>query len=198
MKNEVFRNQTRLEFIAKCIQAATPPIPTELQFLSEMLEKIANGEKETRALEISARDQVWFERVSQQVIECSNLHPSNVSFLIESLTRIAGGAGADSVLGVKITNGCRRSRASRLKIARRQLIVSWITTAKMPEEEGGLGLKLDDALYEAEELFKIQYDVISHEYNNNREMRDTDFEWFHLPKYIKSRSEAQFPVCLSE
>jgi len=198
MKNEVFRNQTRLEFIAKCIQAAAPPIPTELQFLSEMLEKIGNGEKETRALEISARDQVWFERVSQQLIECSNLHPSHVSFLIGSLKRISNGEDADYVLGVKIANGSRRSRAARHTIGKRQLAVSWIRTAKMPIVDGGLGLKLEDAVYEAKKLFKMKYETIRHEYCNNSEMREIDFEWFHLPKYIKSYTEAQFPALLSE
>ena len=68
----------------------------------------------------------------------------------------------------------------------------------MPEEEGGLGLKLEDAFYAAKKLFKMKYEIIRHEYNNNREMREVDFEWFHLPKYIKSRSEAQFPARLSE
>ena len=100
MKNDVFRNQTRLEFIAKCIQAAAPPLTTEIHFLSEVLEKIANGEKETKSLEQKARNQVWFERVSQQLIECSNLHPSHVSFLIGSLKRISNGEDADYVLGV--------------------------------------------------------------------------------------------------
>ena len=41
MKNDVFRNQTRLEFIAKCIQAEALPIPTEIHFLSEVLERFS-------------------------------------------------------------------------------------------------------------------------------------------------------------
>ena len=121
-----------------------------------------------------------------------------MSFLTESLAKIAGGERADSVLGVKIKNGVRRSRNSRLKIARRQMIVSWVTTATISEEEGGLGLKLDDAFYEASEHFNYTYETIRHEYNNNSEMREIDFEWFHLPKHIKSRSEAQLPDCPSE
>jgi len=121
-----------------------------------------------------------------------------VRFLTESLTRIAGGEGADTVLDVKIEDGSRRSRASRLTIANRQLVVSWVTTAKMPIVDGGLGLKLDDAFYKAEKLFKMKYETIRHEYNNNKEMREIYFEWFHLPKQIKSRTEAQFPDCLPE
>jgi hypothetical protein len=198
MKNEVFRNQTRLEFIAKCFQGSDCPLPPELQYLTELLEKIANGEKETKFLEIKAKDTVWRERVYQQVAECPNIHPSHVSFLIESLTKIAGGEDADSVLGVKIKNGGRRSRASRLTIAQRQLLVAWVTTATMSKEEGGLGFNLDDAFYEAVEHFNFTYETIRHEYNNNREMREIDFEWFHLPKQIKSRPEAQFPDCLPE
>jgi hypothetical protein len=198
MKNEVFRNQTRLEFMAKCLRGSASPLPPELQYLIEVLEKIANGEKETKLLEIKARDKVWCDRVSHQISECSNLHPSHVRFLIESLTRIAAGEGADFVLGVKIKNGGRRSLASRLTIAQRQLIVAWVTTASMSKEEGGLGLKLDDAFYEAAELFNFTYETIRHEYNNNREMRQVDFELFRLPKQIKSHSQAQFPDCPSE
>ena len=185
MKNEVFRNQTRLEFIAKCLQKAASPLPPELQYLTEVLEKIANGEKETQALEIKTRDSVWIESVIQQLIEISNLHPSHVSFLTESLAKIAGGERADSVLGVEIKNGVQRSRNSRLKIAQRQMIVSWVATAIMSREEGGLGLKLDDAFYEASEHFNYTYETIRHEYNNNKEMREIYFEWFRLPKQIK-------------
>lgn len=89
--------------------------------------------------------------------EISNILKNNQSlpeedkqFLIIALTQIADGMDANQALNVKARRGERKSKIAQDKKYTSEILkrcaLSWIATAKTSEEDGGLGLTLEDAI----------------------------------------------------
>jgi len=66
-------------------------------------------------------------------------------FLIGAFTDIADGKDAASALGVKAKRGERKSKKSSQRRLDRKLALAWIAAARLPENDGGLGLTLERA-----------------------------------------------------
>ena len=67
------------------------------------------------------------------------------TFLIAALSDIANGADANKALGVKAKRGERKSKESRNRQVTKKYAMAWIAAARLPEEDGGLGLTLEEA-----------------------------------------------------
>lgn len=67
-------------------------------------------------------------------------------YLGKALVAIAGGAEPKQSLGIKPQKGEKVGIDAKQAENRRRLAISWIKTAILPAEEGGLGLTLSEAI----------------------------------------------------
>lgn len=81
----------------------------------------------------------------------AGLTPSDSEFLVESLKRIAQGADANEVLGVKAKRGERKTAREIAKKDKARSAIAWIASVIRSEKEGGLGISFDDAIARAAE-----------------------------------------------
>jgi len=75
----------------------------------------------------------------------SVVNSEDSKFLSTALSEIADGCDANKALGVKAKRGERKSKQSQIRKATRKHAMAWIAAARLPEEEGGLDLSLEDA-----------------------------------------------------
>jgi hypothetical protein len=66
-------------------------------------------------------------------------------FLSKALNEIADGSDANKAFDVLARRGERKSEDARLRRKRQTFAMAWIAAARLPEEEGGLGLTLESA-----------------------------------------------------
>ena len=92
-----------------------------------------------------AEGQKRLRRIAQTIESEETLDETDRRFLIVALTDIADGKDAASALDVKAKRGERKSKQSSQRRLDRKLALAWIAAARLPENEGGLGLTLDDA-----------------------------------------------------
>ena len=66
-------------------------------------------------------------------------------FIASALAHIADGEDAEAALGVKAKRGEKKGKNARKRKTISEMALAWIAAAKLPEEEGGLGLTLEEA-----------------------------------------------------
>jgi hypothetical protein len=79
------------------------------------------------------------------------LEATDKKFLADALWAIGRGEDANEVFEVKAARGERKTKANASRADNAKLALSWIAAAIAPEEEGGLGLSLDEAFEKAAE-----------------------------------------------
>lgn len=116
-------------------------------------------------------------------IESGRLQTQDQQFLVGALRKIAQGEDPLNALDIRAGRGERRSKISRdsQKKTRitRQLIMGWIAAAKASEEQGGLGLTLEQTI----ELFEqtglsnmgLCSDTVRTYWNNSPSLRQLEF-----------------------
>lgn len=116
-------------------------------------------------------------------LESGCLQIEEQQFLVEALRSIADGEDPNKALDVKAGRGEKRSKISRDNLKRRknnrQLILGWIAAARAPEELGGLGLTLEEAieLFENSGLSKLGFspETVRTYWNNSPNQRKLEF-----------------------
>ncbi|WP_035515007.1 hypothetical protein [Pseudohaliea rubra] len=85
-------------------------------------------------------------------------------FLADALEKIADGESAEEVLDVKARRGERKSaaiqKANKKSSLRRQHALAWMQAAKTPEDEGGLGMALEEAAHEVSKYFPFSAETL--------------------------------------
>lgn len=83
--------------------------------------------------------------IAQNLEDNIQLSEVDKHFLIDALKQIASGENAQLALDVKAKPGERNGHADQIRKFNDQFIFSWIHTATMLEEDGGLGLTIKEA-----------------------------------------------------
>lgn len=119
-------------------------------------------------------------------LEAGRLKDADKQALVEALRKIADGEDPSQVLDVKAGRGERRSKASidsqRKKALLRQYAMAWIAAATASEEDGGLGLTLDEAIELLGKVrsnpFGVSPDTLRKYWNNSPDLRKLEFILF--------------------
>ena len=131
-------------------------------------------------------NQTLLESLARDLVSEKGPSREDLIFLSQALTRIARGEDPAAVFGIKAAKGKRTSYAERLKIAKLQTALGWITTATAPndpnDQYSGLGLTLEVACADAAELFPgHSEETLRNEWNNRPSMRRQSFGMFQSP-----------------
>ena len=92
-----------------------------------------------------ANAQIRLRRLATLIGSESAIDIKDRTFLIAALSDIANGADANKALGVKAKRGERKSKESRNRQVTKKYAMAWIAAARLPKEDGGLGLTLEEA-----------------------------------------------------
>ena len=96
---------------------------------------------------MSIRDrQARLRNLAEQIAIGAPIDEEEKEFLSTALLAIANGEDAEIALDVKAKRGERKSKAMSDSELHRRLALAWIATAKLPENQGGLGLTVKDAV----------------------------------------------------
>ncbi len=119
-------------------------------------------------------------KIGNLVASGSALSKEDRTFLSAALRDIADGEDAAEALDVKAKRGERKSKKSRERKKTMQFALGWIAAARLPEEEGGLGLTLEDACAKLGEnglkAFGLTEETIRSYWNKNPENRSVEFK----------------------
>ncbi len=119
-------------------------------------------------------------KIGNLVASRSALSTEDRTFLSAALRDIADGEDAAEALDVKAKRGERKSKKSRERKKTMQFALGWIAAARLPEEEGGLGLTLEDACAKLGEnglkAFGLTEETIRSYWNKNTENRSVEFK----------------------
>jgi hypothetical protein len=115
-------------------------------------------------------------RIAKALESGTTLSPIDRNFLSVALSAVADGADANKALGIKAKRGERKSKKSRGRRVTKKHAMAWIAAARLPEEEGGLGLTLEQAcaLVSNEGLnghFYLTEDTLRSYWNKQPELR---------------------------
>lgn len=95
---------------------------------------------------MSIRDrQGRLRNLAVQIAIDAPLDEEDKEFLCTALIAIANGEDAEIALDVKAKRGERKSKAMSDSELHREVALAWISTAILPESEGGLGISIKDA-----------------------------------------------------
>jgi hypothetical protein len=119
-------------------------------------------------------------------LQAGKLKDADKQALVEALRKIADGENPSQALDVQASRGERRSKASidskRNKALLRQHAMAWIAAATASEEDGGLGLTLDQAIDLLGRLrsnpFGVSPDTLRKYWNNSPDLRKLEFIMF--------------------
>jgi len=90
--------------------------------------------------------QARLQKIAQQIDAETLLSPEDRDFLVRALVDISNGVDAETALKVKAKRGERKgSHARDMKIVM-QYVHGFIAVAIAPQQEGGMGLTLKDAV----------------------------------------------------
>lgn len=129
---------------------------------------------------MSIRDaQNRLSRIARAIGAGKGLRPTDRTFLTDALNLIAAGEDANSALNVRAGKGERKGLAARKKDFNRRLAMGWIAAARLPLEEGGLGLTLEQAVGMIGENnrknFGLTEETLRTYWNKNPELRQVEF-----------------------
>ena len=116
-------------------------------------------------------------KIGKLLAESKPLSGADSEFLGGALLTIGDGGDPAEALGINVKRGGTPLKKQRELYNRDQLALSWIAAAIASEEEGGLGLTLDDAIElldksNAVEVFGITADTIRKYWNNRPNQRN--------------------------
>jgi hypothetical protein len=93
------------------------------------------------------------------------LNHADAIFLSDALYKIVEGDDPKQTLNIKPKRGERTSKAYQQKLKdgelRKIVALSWIATVTLPENEGGLGLTVEEATGRAETIFGYTYETLN-------------------------------------
>ena len=108
------------------------------------------------------------------------LPADDLGFLVDALRRIAAGEDANQALDVVAKRGERKGHAANVSKMLSQFAMGWIAAARLPEAEGGLGLKLEEACAKLGEndlnAFGLTEETLRTYWNKRPNMRKVEFK----------------------
>lgn len=119
-------------------------------------------------------------RISKTLGSGTTLSPIDRDFLSDALSAVADGDDANKALGVKAKRGERKSKKSRSRQVTKKHAMAWIAAARLPEEEGGLGLTLEEACALVSDNgfsgnFYLTEETLRSYWNKQPELRQVEF-----------------------
>jgi len=124
------------------------------------------------------KGQARLKKIAGQISEDKQLSPEDKEFLVKALIEISNGEDAETSLAVKAKKGERKSKHAKDSKFNLELAYGWIATAIAPEDEGGLGLTLRDAVERltAEWSQFVSEETLLRYWNNVKNNQERDFE----------------------
>ena len=124
------------------------------------------------------KGQTRIRNIAKTLSKDEELSGVDKKFLINALQNIADGSDPAIQLGVTAKKGERKSRQTRVAKINRALVHGWLATAIAPENKGGLGLTLRDAvsLIKAEMPNLPSEQSIRRYWNDVRKIQERDFK----------------------
>ena len=124
------------------------------------------------------KGQERLKNIAGQISDDKQLSSEDKEFLVKALIEISDGGDAETALAVKFKKGERKSRQTRVAKINRVLVNGWLATAIAPENKGGLGLTLRDAvsLIKAEMPNLPSEQSIRRYWNDVRKIQERDFK----------------------
>lgn len=92
-----------------------------------------------------ADSQKRLRQLANLIASGSAINDNDRKFLSDALRDIADGDDANKALGVKAKRGERKSKKSQIRKVTEIHAMAWIAAAKLPQQDGGLGLSLEEA-----------------------------------------------------
>jgi hypothetical protein len=103
--------------------------------------------------------------IAESIKSGINLNHVDAIFLSDALYKIVEGEDPKQVLNIKPKRGERTGKAYQQKLKdgelRKTVALSWIAAATLPENEGGLGLTVEEATGRAETMFGYTYETLN-------------------------------------
>ena len=124
------------------------------------------------------KGQTRIKKIANQLSQDKQLSTDDKEFLVKALIEISNAGDAETALGVKFKKGERKSKYVRATKFNLELAYGWLATAKAPENEGGLGMTLRDAVAK----LTAEWDQLPSEetllryWNNVKNKQERDFE----------------------
>ncbi len=97
--------------------------------------------------------QARLRKISKHIANGSALSEEDREFLSSALMEIASGRDAETALDVKAKKGERKSEHVRQRKIQLKYFMPWIASAIEPEEEGGFGYTVKEAISVAKRHF---------------------------------------------
>jgi hypothetical protein len=123
--------------------------------------------------------QYRLRRIAKALESGETLPSGELKFLVKGLKCIGNGEDASAALEVKAKRGERKTRKQAEMHDRIFLALSWIAAAVRSKEEGGLGMKLDDAIATAGKRrgagFGLTEDTLKTYWHNNPDLHSPSF-----------------------
>jgi len=119
-------------------------------------------------------------KISKTLKSKTTLSPIDRDFLSDALSAVADGNDANKALGVKAKRGERKSKKSRSRQVTKKHAMAWIAAARLTEEEGGLGLTLEEACALVSDKglsghFYLSEETLRSYWNKQPELRQVEF-----------------------
>lgn len=99
------------------------------------------------------KGQARLKKIADQIKEGALLDPDDRLFLSNALSDISNGEDAEVALNVKAKRGERKSKVHKSRQYNDPFMYALIATAIAPEDKGGLGMTLKDAVTLVRENF---------------------------------------------
>lgn len=100
-------------------------------------------------------------------------------FLSAALYKIVEGEDPKHALNIKPKRGERTSKAYQQRLKNGELMktfaLSWLATATLPENEGGYGLSIEEALWEIDGAFGFTYETLRTYVSKYPELKKVEF-----------------------
>ena len=90
--------------------------------------------------------QARLKKIAGQISDNTQLNPEDKDFLVNALHAIADGQKAEVAMNVKAKRGERRSKFHQSRKYNDPFMYGLIASAILPENDGGLGMTLKDAV----------------------------------------------------
>ena len=100
------------------------------------------------------KGQARLRKISKDIENDLPLSKKDKDFLCSALMQIASGEDAEIALGVKAKKGERKSKHSQQTKIELKFFLPWIASAIEPEEDGGFGYTVKEAISVAKRHFR--------------------------------------------
>ena len=124
------------------------------------------------------KGQARLKKIAGQISKDKQLSPEDREFLVKALSEISNGEDAETWWGVKAKKGERKSKHVKDTKFNLELAYGWLATATAPENVGGLGLTLRNAVARltAEWGQLPSEETLLRYWNNVKNNQERDFE----------------------